>query len=103
MTTTRIRSCWLAAPLLLVCGITGPGLVPAQADPAPSVEQYVTSQGSSICSTLAEYPSTGAVQGTVDGTQIAGGFTHSQAVEIARLSIQRYCPQYTPLLKQAGY
>ena len=71
---------------------------------AASVEQYVVREGSSICSTLAKSPtSIGAVQGTVDGTQISGGLTHDQAVEIAQLSVERYCPEYMALLKQAGY
>ena len=103
MSTTRIKSRWLAVPLLLVCGIAGPGLASAQADPDPSVQQYVGSQGQSICSTLAEYPSTGAVQGTVDGIVVASRFPHWQAVQITQLSVQQYCPQYMPLVKQAGY
>ena len=103
MSATRIKSRWLAVPLLIFYGITGPGVVSANADPDPAVQQYVVSQGKSICSTLAEYPSTGAVQGTVDGIVVANRFTHFQAVEIAQLSVQRYCPQYRPLVKQAGY
>jgi hypothetical protein len=103
MSTTRIKSRWLAVPLVLFCGITGPGLASAKPNPDPAVQQYVAREGSSICSTLAKYPTTGAVQGSVDGTQIAGGFTHYQAVEITQLSLQRYCPQFMPLLKQAGY
>jgi len=103
MSTTRIKSRWLAITLLIFCGITGPGIVSAKAAPDSSVQQYVVSQGKSICAAIAKYPSTGGVQGTMDATQIAGGFTHYQAVEIAELSVQRYCPQYMPLLKQAGY
>jgi Protein of unknown function (DUF732) len=103
MSTTRMKSRWLAMPLLLVCGIAGPGVVSANADPDASVQQYVVSQGQSICSTLAEYPSTGAVQGSVAGLVVANTFTHVQAVEITQLSVQRYCPQFMPLVKQAGY
>ena len=103
MCTTRIKSRWLAMSLVIWCGLTGPGVASAKADTDPLVQQYVASQGSSICSTLAESPTTGAVHGTVDGTQIAGGFTHNQAVVIIQLSVQRYCPQFVPLLNQAGY
>lgn len=103
MRTTRIKSRWLAVPLLICCGLTGPGLASAKADTDPLVQQYVASQGNSICSTLAESPTTGAVRGSVDGAQIASSFTHYQAVEIIQLSVQGYCPQYMPLLKQAGY
>ena len=103
MSTTRTKCRRLAMALLIFCGITCSGLVSAKADTDQSVQQYVASQGSSICSTLAEYPSTGAVQGTVAGIEVAGRFAHHQAVEITQLSVQRYCPQYLPLLKQAGY
>jgi hypothetical protein len=103
MRTTRIKSRWLAVPLLICCGLTGPGLASAKADTDPLVRQYVASQGNSICSTLAESPTTGAVRGSVDGAQISISVTHHQAVEIIQLSVQGYCPQYMPLLKQAGY
>ena len=103
MNTARIKSRWLAMPLLIFCGMAGLGLASANADHDPAVEQDVSREGGNICSELAQYPTTGAVQGTVDGTQIAGGFTHQQAVAITQLSVQRYCPQYLELVKQAGY
>ncbi|HTQ17500.1 DUF732 domain-containing protein [Mycobacterium sp.] len=103
MGATRIDSRRLAMALLICCGLIVSGLASAKADTDPSVQHYVDSQGRSICSNLAEGPTTGAVHGTVDGTQLAGGFTHLQAVEIIRLSVQRYCPEYVPLVKQAGY
>jgi hypothetical protein len=101
MSTTRIKFRWLAVPLVLFSGITGPGLVSAKANPIHPCNNMLPTKAAAYARHLPIPHHRGFAR--YGGWHKDSGRLHSLSGRRNYSALQRYRPQFMPLLKQAGY